>query len=318
MHNTTQMRQNWLRVSRERPCLVCQKPDWCLVSADGSAAICARVQSNTKAGDAGWLHRFDGKSLPTQPRPSFKDTVQSRLAPVERRDGVYRVLLGALPLSAMHSEHLTQRGLTPKQVASLEYRSLPRGGRWAVVRQLQHQGYRLGGVPGFFMECSEVKLSGAPGILLPVRDAERRIQAFQVRVDHPGDGGKYRWISSADRHLGCSPGVPIHVARPEGAGMSDVWVTEGTLKADIAALRLNRVVLAVAGVGNWRGVPPLVRRLRPLRVVVAFDMDKNRNSFVRRHVDELIACFAEDGVRVFEADWNADFKGIDDLVTGRP
>jgi len=221
-------------------------------------------------------------------------------------------------LSETHLQQLVGRGLTEAEVTVLAYRTLPSVDRTAILRRLQEYRLNLAGVPGFYLRHGKVQLSGAPGILLPVRDAERRIQALQVRVDQPGDGGKYRWISSADRHLGCSPGVPIHVARPEGAGMSDVWVTEGTLKADIAALRLNRVVLAVAGVGNWRGVPTLVRRLRPLRVVVAFDMDKNRNSFVRLHVDDLITRLAEDGVRVFEANWDANFKGIDDLVTGRP
>lgn len=48
------------RVNREDPCPVCGKPDWCLVTRDGTAAICARVQSDKPAGTkgAGWLHRL--------------------------------------------------------------------------------------------------------------------------------------------------------------------------------------------------------------------------------------------------------------------
>jgi hypothetical protein len=34
----------WPRVSRTHPCPVCGKPNWCLVSADGTAAICQRVE----------------------------------------------------------------------------------------------------------------------------------------------------------------------------------------------------------------------------------------------------------------------------------
>lgn len=47
-----------LRVSKSNPCPVCGKPDWCLVAKDGSAAICKRVEENSKkmCGDAGWLH----------------------------------------------------------------------------------------------------------------------------------------------------------------------------------------------------------------------------------------------------------------------
>ncbi|MDI9431683.1 MAG: hypothetical protein QM570_08190 [Planctomycetota bacterium] len=54
------------RVSRARPCPICGKHDWCLVAADGSAAICQRVEAGSlkKCGDAGFLHilvdRHDG------------------------------------------------------------------------------------------------------------------------------------------------------------------------------------------------------------------------------------------------------------------
>lgn len=33
------LRNQWQRVSRSRPCPVCERPDWCLVSADGAAAL---------------------------------------------------------------------------------------------------------------------------------------------------------------------------------------------------------------------------------------------------------------------------------------
>jgi hypothetical protein len=51
----------WRRVSRAHPCPICEKPDWCLVSADGTAAICARMESSKRCGDAGWLHRLQDR-----------------------------------------------------------------------------------------------------------------------------------------------------------------------------------------------------------------------------------------------------------------
>lgn len=54
-------RSDWIRVSRARCCPVCEKPDWCLFAGpddDPSAAICARVESETRCGEAGWLHRI--------------------------------------------------------------------------------------------------------------------------------------------------------------------------------------------------------------------------------------------------------------------
>jgi len=58
-------RGDWKRVSRRRPCPVCEKNDWCLFTGDDSAptaAICARVESEKQAGEGGWLHvlRTDG------------------------------------------------------------------------------------------------------------------------------------------------------------------------------------------------------------------------------------------------------------------
>ena len=63
----------WLRVNRNTPCAICAKPDWCLISENGSAAICPRVKSERRMGDAGWLHRFESSNiqfLPTPPEES--------------------------------------------------------------------------------------------------------------------------------------------------------------------------------------------------------------------------------------------------------
>lgn len=54
----TTTRDNWRRVGRGSRCPVCDHADWCLISADGSAAICPRVESPRRVGDAGWLHRL--------------------------------------------------------------------------------------------------------------------------------------------------------------------------------------------------------------------------------------------------------------------
>lgn len=60
-----------LRVSRNRPCPVCGRGDWCLAAEDESACLCQRVQegSRKRVGDAGWLHilRDDEKPV-TRPR----------------------------------------------------------------------------------------------------------------------------------------------------------------------------------------------------------------------------------------------------------
>ena len=49
---------NWQRVNRNHPCPVCGRPDWCLTSHDGVWAICPRIESDRRAGEAGYLHRL--------------------------------------------------------------------------------------------------------------------------------------------------------------------------------------------------------------------------------------------------------------------
>jgi hypothetical protein len=102
--------------------------------------------------------------------------------------------------------------------------------------------------------------------------------------------------------------------REQIAKVGEVWVTEGALKADIASLKLKRIVLAVAGVGNWAGVIPIVKALRPERVIVAYDMDRNTNKTVRCYEVELIRALLRLKVKVFEASWNQSSKGLDDFI----
>ncbi len=66
-------REDMRRVSASNPCPVCEKPDWCLVVPDGSAAICTRVESGKKCGEAGWLHRL-AEPVEGAPTPTKKPT----------------------------------------------------------------------------------------------------------------------------------------------------------------------------------------------------------------------------------------------------
>ena len=71
------MTRDWIRVSKERHCPICDHPDWCLVSADGTAAICARVSDGSvkRCGEAGYLHRLADR--PAAWRPQARRVVVS-------------------------------------------------------------------------------------------------------------------------------------------------------------------------------------------------------------------------------------------------
>jgi len=280
---------------------------------DGKAVICARIESNIPAGSkgAGWVHQLD-KPLPIlpQPRPVAK---QIPKATPGMLDKAYRILLSELRLSQPHYESLTRRGLSDAEILNLGYKTLPVAGRRELLNVLQ--SVQLAGVPGFYLDAGYWRLAGPAGIAIPVKDTRGRIAGFQIRCDR-AEGGKYKWLSSRGFNAGCSPGTPIHVAGKVSIGC-EVWITEGPLKADIAALRLGRLVLAVAGVGNWSGVIPIIRELKPSRAIIAFDMDKSANPAVKLHSNALMTCLIRLKVRTFEADWNVEFKGLDNILCQR-
>ncbi len=60
----------WLRVSRQRPCPICGKPDWCSITEDGAAACCMRISEGAVAHvdqghGVGHIHQLDAsEALP--------------------------------------------------------------------------------------------------------------------------------------------------------------------------------------------------------------------------------------------------------------
>jgi hypothetical protein len=95
-----------------------------------------------------------------------------------------------------HREHLQKRGLSDVQIVEVGYKTFPTNGRATVIRCLVNAGFHMAGVPGFYFENSDVKLSGVTGFLLPVTDVQGMINGLQIRSDRT-EGGKYRWLSSS-------------------------------------------------------------------------------------------------------------------------
>jgi phage/plasmid primase-like uncharacterized protein len=70
--------ENFIRVSRQTPCPVCGKPDWCGVSSDGVWCVCMRVESGRRTKNGGWLHAA-GAVTAGAPRPSPPPPCDRRL-----------------------------------------------------------------------------------------------------------------------------------------------------------------------------------------------------------------------------------------------
>lgn len=60
---------DFIRVSRNRPCPVCERSDWCLIRRGDppASAICSRVESPTRWGEAGWIHRLTNEMPRVRP-----------------------------------------------------------------------------------------------------------------------------------------------------------------------------------------------------------------------------------------------------------
>lgn len=159
----------------------------------------------------------------------------------------------------------------------------------------------------------------------------------------PHFGGKYFWVSSSRKHLGAEGKTPIQVAyNPQIAQLKPgdhqldeyiskpktVWLTEGGLKGIIAADKLaenyapadlkkwGQDVLAVAGVSSYRKFFPALEQLNIKRVVVAYDMDFQKNDQVEDHLKELLNGLHEKGYEVYLALWQ-HVKGLDDALNSK-
>jgi hypothetical protein len=303
----------WVRVSRHNPCQICGKTDWCRVLNDGTP-ICSRVESSVRYDNGGWIHtldKFSGINIPAS--STVKESIKTS---IEILNQTYGALLSELILSVRHKENLQKRGFSDNQIAALNYQTMPIYGRDSLVRKLLSENYQLEGVPGFFTDMQNSwHLAGAAGICIPVRDLQGNIQGITIRCD-TNFNGKYKWLSSAKKLNGCSSGAPIHVAKPVKFEPGEVWITEGPIKADMASLKLNRIVIAVPGVNNFKGIIPILKELKPQLVITAYDMDKLSNPTVKRYEGFLLATLLRMKIRTFQADWDHEFKGIDDFIIG--
>jgi hypothetical protein len=277
------VKYDWDRVSSCHPCPICDRPDWCCVSADGKTAMCMRTEAGSYMSGYGgcgtyYLHRLQGDapraSAPVKPpRPGIERAGPRTLS------SIYSELLRTLGLSAAHRDNLHKRGLRNREISRRGYASLPVRGRSQVARGLHAtHGTTLFSVPGFIVKSREegksyLTIAGYAGMLIPVRDVEGRIVALMVRRDDGDDGGpRYSYMSSS-KYGGPGPGSPTHVPLGIAPPAPIVRVTEGPLKADIAYALSGLPTIGVAGVSSWQPALPILQALQCKTARMAFDAD---------------------------------------------
>ena len=331
------------RVTRRRPCRICGKPDWCTYTRDEEVSICARQTAGANKinahGEGIFVHdqhALHGRGFSATP----KLPGQHR-APVEVRDAVYRELLRLSPATnytpalVEGPDGLLARGFQFSQIAS--FGALPpeieaRDGlaRLLVkhVRERFFSTATLAGVPGFWRDALgthlwKSKLCRAPGLLIPYRDGDGRIQALQIRRPRkPGDkGSRYLWLSSCEEPGGAGSGAPLHYTFLDRHCPRDRVrvVTEGALKAEaFVALRPKALALATGGVSVAH--QELVFAARGRHVWLAFDQDYHTNRAVCAQMAALIASRVQSEKTPLTtriAVWDRRAKGIDDAALAR-
>jgi hypothetical protein len=316
----------WQRVNRKQFCPICGKPDWCRVSADGQWAICRRLDTGDghrkvdKAGMEYWVYHLhhDQPSRPLPPLPPSRVPVARAADEVLHQ--VYQSLLRSLALSTPHQAQLARRGLRQEDITLRHYRTLPSQGRAALAKRLVDMfgETTCARVPGLYIREQDGRwwwsLTGAPGLVIPVRNAVGQIIALTVRSDDPEATARYSAVSST-KYGGASPGAPLHVPLMESSTTPLVRLTEGVLKADIATALSGLHTIGLPGVSMWPAALPFLKRLTRPVVRLAFDMDASRNLQVAMALQQTARRLRSEGLNVQLEVWDEiDGKGIDDLL----
>ena len=344
-------KNGFYRVTKQRLCRICAKPDWCGYTVDEQTSICMRISNGSKgtSRNGGNIFHHNRLFLVAKP-PSNNRPMQHpiEIAPIEIRNAVYEELIRRSPALKYSSQlidgptGLLARGLRESETQN--YGALPRTrkeratlaailNKFVSVRFPEYARRStqaaLIHVPGFWQdESGNLQLWNArdcnmPLLLVPYRDDQGRVQACQLRLHRndisPGEK-KYRWLASPFPFRGASSGTPIHftfkpVDLPPG---KTVIITEGALKADVlASLKPKTRVIATSGVSCSH--VEIIEASRSYNVLIAFDADYKTNPAVARQLARLIAARERDIVihRLSTTTkivcWRS-YKGIDDAV----
>ncbi len=242
------------------------------------------------------------RDIEASPRPLLAAAV---------RGPIYERALELLSLRPEALADITRRGLDPALALELGYRSIPRRGREhraflaALVGEFGEATLRE--CPGFTDKNGRLTFWTASGdrdgYVVAYRDGVGRVTGLQMKVL----GGRY--LTATGTRLDSV----YHVAG--GSTGTDLYLTEGATKANVAHAIGGIAVFAVAGQSLKPSHIDAIKRLSPRRVIVALDQEDNPRTEQAR--ERWLRLLAEAGLSAHVAVWEgADLdgpKGLDDL-----
>jgi len=166
------------------------------------------------------------------------------------------------------------------------------------------------GVPGFFMDKGKWTVSGKGGMLIPVSDPS---------IDPKTKLSKYPEGTKA------SP--MVHFPLSDVEDRSVIRITEGEIKADIVTQATGTYTIGLPGIRRWELAVDIISKLKPKKVLIAFDSDKDEThsssngwadlpNEVGKSLCKLYKSLSLSGFNPVIEDWNKKLgKGIDDVIT---
>jgi hypothetical protein len=323
------MSRDWKSVSHRSPCRICKSTKRCAATLDGRVAKCCYAIDGgvAREDEVGEYRLFFADGVSSAARRAHEPPPAAPLADIDTRHRVYSALLSACGLSDEHRDNLARRGLSALDIDARGYATLPASTRerTAIVAAARAQ---LGGeIPADVPGLHHGKLPDLDGVLIPVRDAQGRIAALKVRRDGARDP-RYLWLSSAGTG-GASPGSLAHAALGSAemldaaggdGGERICRITEGPLKADVAAALSGVVTLAIPGASAIRTALPLLRALNPTVIRLAWDADARTNLHVAGGLEMAAHLLATEipgaclELETWAVDGDHQPKGIDDAL----
>jgi hypothetical protein len=248
----------------------------------------------------------------------------------------YKILLNVLTIKDHHLENLQKRGFDLQTIASNGYKSWPYK-KAQLVDEFLRQYPNPHGVPGFFKEKDGAwQVTGSAGMLIPVRDFNGDIRSFKIRMDGEKAIGKYQTLSSnpkgkdgGEKHpWGTAANISIHYPLTNKEFSSKTLIiTEGEIKADLVNFfKKESYCISLPGVGMWDWGVEAAKKLKPKKILIAFDADKNKECstskpektpfVVAKSLAMLYTTLKQSDFDVHILDWPEDCgKGIDDVLS---
>jgi len=261
----------------------------------------------------------------------------------EEKDKSYRAIMNYMTLLNHDKADLLRRGLSEKEIATLDYKSYRLKDIASVMSSVKSKGCKTEGLAGAFKGNDGNTLfvsSDKPSYLIWAKDLYGNICGAQIntkprKTDEPSptpvkEGKKkkkYIWLSSASFEGGWAQKSIPHFAVNRSYDWRSgectpllgekVYLIEGLLKGDICHIKTGKNFICLAGVMQYDALKKALATLKQegvKEVIICWDMDYKTNQGVGESLKKAAMIIKESGFSVKQLEWDERFKGLDDYI----